>query len=248
MFTRKSKTHQLLQGYPPPAWVVKLVGQKVVRLQIVSYAGFTSMMPRGRRFYLNVICDCGNEKQVSASNVKNGDIKSCGCLHREISKRVNTKHNHANFSLNGVTPTYHSWSGAKSRCLSESDQKYYCYGARGIKICSRWMDFRNFLADMGERPAGKTIDRKNNNGHYSCGHCDECVRNNWPANCRWGTPLQQGGNQSTTKLILLSGELVSMSEAERRLGFGSDVIGNRLRTGWTLQEALATPARKRALV
>jgi len=77
----------------------------------------------------------------------------------------------------------------KQRCLNAGAPNWSSYGGRGIMVCERWREaFRNFLADMGERPAGKTIDRKDNDGHYE------------PGKCRWATASEQVRNQrSTTK-------------------------------------------------
>lgn len=67
----------------------------------------------------------------------------------------------------------------KERCLSESCKDYRHYGGRGIKICQRWMQYENFVADMGERPSGMTLDRIEVNGDYE------------PGNCRWATQQVQ---------------------------------------------------------
>ena len=69
------------------------------------------------------------------------------------------------------------------RCEAVSDVGYKGYGARGIKVCERWLKFENFLADMGERPAGMTLDRIDNDGGYE------------PNNVRWATRQQQRLNQ-----------------------------------------------------
>ena len=109
----------------------------------------------------------------------NGFTKSCGCLKRE----ANRTHGHT--SRTGNTPTYDSWKAMKFRCLNPKARFYRLYGGRGIKICDRWLhSFENFLEDMGERPAGLTLDRRDSNGNYE------------PQNCRWATPAEQVRNTS----------------------------------------------------
>jgi hypothetical protein len=81
------------------------------------------------------------------------------------------------------TPTYWSWSGMLSRCRDPRNASFKSYGARGITVCERWRDFENFLADMGPRPDGKTLDRISNAGNYE------------PGNCRWATNAEQNANR-----------------------------------------------------
>lgn len=82
------------------------------------------------------------------------------------------------------TETHSIWMGMWQRCTNPNNKKFYRYGARGISVCDRWKAFANFLADMGERPKGKSIDRINNDGNYE------------PGNCRWATALEQARNKS----------------------------------------------------
>lgn len=117
-------------------------------------------------------CFCGNSFVAMEYDIKSGHTRSCGCM-RE-------KHHHARKGL--VTKTYSTWIGMLARCNSKSNASYRSYGGRGIKVCDRWKDFRNFLADMGQRPPRKTLDRINPYGNYE------------PSNCRWATDKQQAEN------------------------------------------------------
>lgn len=101
-------------------------------------------------------------------------------------QKKTSKKQHGHSLGKKASPTYNSWKNMKSRCLNPNAYGYYRYGGRGIKVCDRWLDFRNFLADMGPRPEGTTIDRyPNNDGNYE------------PGNCRWATSHEQHLNQIT---------------------------------------------------
>ena len=89
----------------------------------------------------------------------------------------NQKHGMSN------TPTYRSWAGMLHRCHNPKAPTFMYYGARGIKVCRRWWTFANFLADMGVRPKGRTLDRIKGHLGYK------------PSNCRWATPKQQKNNR-----------------------------------------------------
>jgi len=127
-------------------------------------------------------CECGNTNTIITRVLVKGQSKSCGCLQREIA----TKHGHN--TLKGSSTEYNSWHQMKQRCLNPNDKRYHDYGGRGIKICDRWMDFDNFLEDMGNKPSPKhTIDRIDVNGDYE------------PSNCRWADPYEQQANTRTPK-------------------------------------------------
>lgn len=121
------------------------------------------------------ICDCGKERFSLGGNLRR--IKGTGCL-----SCTRKTHEHTN------SRTYRSWTEMKRRCTKAHRYEFRNYGGRGITVCVRWFNsFENFLADMGERPSNKTLDRINNDGNYE------------PGNCRWATPLQQRHNQRELK-------------------------------------------------
>jgi hypothetical protein len=87
------------------------------------------------------------------------------------------------------TRTYHTWEQMKQRCLNPKATKYPAYGAVGVVICERWLEFKHFLEDMGERPVGKTLDRINPFGNYE------------PSNCRWATYKEQVHNRRRNHVV-----------------------------------------------
>jgi hypothetical protein len=98
-----------------------------------------------------------------------------------------------------TNPAYECWRSMRKRCLNPRNHNFGAYGARGIKICDRWLNsFENFLADMGERPKGTTLDRIDNDGNYE------------PGNCRWATPRTQARNRRNSMTVTLEGREMSL--------------------------------------
>ncbi|WP_199570603.1 hypothetical protein [Streptomyces murinus] len=120
-------------------------------------------------------CDCGNDHSLLFKEW--GRTQSCGCLRNERSAERLTRHGHKS------SPLYASWAQMIQRCTNPDHKQWANYGGRGITVCERWLDFPNFLADMGERPAGLTLDRIDNNRSYE------------PGNCRWADVSTQNSNR-----------------------------------------------------
>lgn len=167
-------------------------------------------------------CDCGNTSIHFGYDLKKG-TKSCGCLRGKS-------------STHGMSYTriYKVWRSMIDRCRNQNHHAYKDYGGRGIIVCDRWLiSFENFYADMGSRPDGTSIDRKNNDGNYE------------PGNCRWATMKEQSRNKRSTRNITHNGITMTAKEWSLKLSNGRDegLVGYRVRAGWTHEKAL-TPPRK----
>ncbi len=129
--------------------------------------------------------------------------------------------------------THHTWTNMIARCTNPNRPDYAFYGARGIAVCQRWRDsFAAFLADMGEKPAGLSLDRIDNGKGYE------------PGNCRWATKYEQMQNTRGTRLIAFGGEVMGLNAWAAKLGICHSSLQGRLRRGWPLEKALTTGATR----
>lgn len=126
-----------------------------------------------------------------------------------------------------------AWGQMIARCYDPENPKYKNYGARGIRVCDRWICYRLFLEDMGPRPDGKTLNRIDNDGNYD------------PGNCEWATYREQAQNRSDNCNITFNGETLCLTEWERRTGIYRKTIEKRLLLGWSIEDCLTKPVRKR---
>lgn len=156
-------------------------------------------------------CECGSETTVASYPLASGATKSCGC------RKGLWKHGYARRGQ-PHTPEYQSWQSMMTRCYSESHIGYSLWGGRGITVCDRWRnDFVSFLADMGPRPPGTTIDRINNDGNYE------------PSNCRWATRIQQMTNTRRSQWYrTLDDGPITLSEMARQLAMPRGTLQHRL--------------------
>lgn len=176
----------------------------------------------GRQRWI-VKCDCGNEKPVLEIVFKRKNYKSCGCYAKLASSKRNKTHGLSK------TRTYHTWQNMIDRCDNCNSKSYNNYGKRGIIVSSEWHDFNNFYADMGDKPIGLSLERKNNNGNY----CKE--------NCVWATCKEQMNNTRGNKIIIWNGINLNVSEWSDRLRMKRSTLYNRLQRNWEIERALTTP-------
>jgi len=186
---------------------IDLTGQRFGRLVVLSRA----KNDNDGKARWSCLCDCGVTAIVQRSTLRRGESKSCGCLKKELAAEAKTTHGMHR------TPIYKTWSDMKTRCLNENDTNYKYYGGRGITVCERWLEFENFYADMGDKPEGLTIERRNNDKGYS------------PGNCYWATHSEQQRNTRINRMIRYNGKKQCLSAWAEETGIHCDTLRYRLK-------------------
>lgn len=172
-------------------------------------------------------CQCGRETTAVGSELRNGHTTSCGCWRVERNRTSSLSHGQHG------SATYKTWEAMKTRCTNQNVKSYADYGAKGVKVCARWAEsFEAFLADMGERPAGTTLDRwPNTRGDYE------------PGNCRWATRIEQQRNTSSSVMLTFDGMTLTQAEWAERTGIAQETLSYRMRRGWPAEKALTIPPK-----
>ena len=169
-------------------------------------------------------CDCGTVRLVAGKTLRYGSSQSCGCTMKEFIATVNKSHGKSK------TKTYKTWAAMIRRCHKFSNPDYKFYGGRGITVCDEWRhSFERFLADMGEKPEGKEIDRINNAEGY------------YPGNCRWVTHIENCHNFRRNRVIEFNGRKQHLKAWAIEIGLNESSLRNRLNS-WSIEKALTTPA------
>jgi hypothetical protein len=193
-----------------------LVGQTFHYLKVFQYAG----KKHNASLWL-CLCKCKQFTVVQGKSLKAGTSRSCGCFQLERLATYATKHGQA-----GKT-TYGIWANLKQRCFNPKTRAFLWYGGRGITVCDRWLKFKNFLADMGERPSKEhSIDRIDNDGDYC------------PENCKWATRQEQANNTRNTRFFVVNGKRESLSNLCRLYNKNYAAVITRLKRGYTIEQAL----------
>lgn len=195
---------------------IDLTGQKFNRLTVVKYHGKVGV---SKAVAWQCICDCGKALIVTSGSLKSGKQKSCGCLRKEF------KVVHGGYKL----AAFRIWAAMKQRCTNPKANRYADYGGRGIKVCDRWQEFENFLADMGEKPEGMSIDRIDVNGDYG------------PSNCRWASMKTQGSNRRNNHILTAFGQSKSLAAFADEYKLEYNTLVRRLKKGWEVEKALLEP-------
>lgn len=164
------KTPMLFEEFDMPKFIDR-TGQRFGKLVVIGQAGRNNL----KKVLWKCRCDCGNEVNVVAGSLVTGNTETCGCV------IPNFKHGGWNKS------SYNSWRAMVRRCVNPNDKDYKRYGAKGITVCQEWMDYVNFVRDMGEPSGTETLDRINPAGNYE------------PSNVRWASPTVQARNIKVPK-------------------------------------------------
>jgi len=199
---------------------IDMTGEKFGLLTVVGRNG---TYPNGQAKWL-CQCQCGEQRDVSGSILRRGKQTACGCQKGGVVTHGRTD-----------SPMFNVWQSMIARCSNPRNTRYHRYGGRGIKVCERWQKFENFLEDMGERPDGMTIERKENDGNYE------------PSNCKWATRNEQAKNTSRNRFIETSRGRMVVADAARLAGVTPGTISYRLKHGVAGESLFAPPHPKRLL-
>jgi hypothetical protein len=176
------------------------------------------------------VCDCGNSSLVAGTDLRAGRAVSCGC-----SKTIRGKEHRSHVHGHSRSKTYASWCAAVQRCTNPKNPKWSIYGDRGITVCEHWRTFENFLADMGERPPGTSLDRLDNEKGYQ------------PGNCRWASDWTQQNNRRNAVRYEYQGRSYSMTELAAAVGMPFRALRSRLYRGMSVDDAVSKPLREASL-
>lgn len=194
-----------------------LTGERFGRLLVKHKNGYN----KHHQLYWMCECECGNKKNVLGCVLSRGDANSCGCLKKESIAKVNYKHGKTR------TPIYAIWHSMMQRCYDKNSHAYSRYGGRGINVCQKWQTFEGFYADMGEKPEGMSLERKDVNGDYSL------------ENVIWATAKEQANNKRNNIILEHLGRKQTMQQWCDELDLKIGTVWARLnKYGYSVEKAL----------
>lgn len=201
------------------------VNKKIARLTLLKEIRVGS----GRKW--ECVCDCGNKLIVKESLIREGAVKSCGCLKKEYAEKGNVVHGYNKTRIQRI------YNAMLRRCYSKKHIHYKNYGGRGITICDEWLG-ENGLKNFGEWALKSgyndnlSIDRIDNNGNYC------------PKNCKWATPLEQQNNTRYNRILEYNGEKLTLSQAARKYNLDIHTLYNRIKKWKDIKKCIETPIEK----
>ena len=168
------------------------------------------------------VCHCGNVFTLSSRQIIHKKPRSCGCLGGPASTHGMSR-----------TSGYKIWASMINRCIKPSNPNFIHYGGRGITVCDEWKtSFEAFYRDMGDPPKGKTLDRINNDGHYS------------KENCRWVGRKEQSNNTRQNNLVTYLGKTQTISQWAETIGIHANTLRYRIKKWPTIDVAFETPVQQ----
>jgi len=206
---------------------IDMTGQTFGQITVVKESDQRS----GNGVKWECVCSCGKTFVACGRDIRKKHTLSCGCLQVATVIKRNCKHGLA--PRGRRTRTYRSWAGMIQRCENSNSPAFKNYGGRGISVCARWHDFRNFLKDMDICPKNRSINRINNNGDYT------------PKNCHWASASEQSRNMRTNHFVTINGKTLCITDWLRRLCLHQATYMRRIRSGWNDVEALTKPVRRK---
>jgi hypothetical protein len=211
---------------PPKRKPKSIVGETFHDWTVIADAPSKQLPCGSWRRYSLCECKCGAKAAVDNSSLRTGISKrcvQCGLVRTAQSK---VKHGMCH------TKTYEHWKGMMQRATNENNPAWENYGGRGITVCDRWRDFRNFFADMGEAPNGLKVERIDNSLGY------------FPGNCKWATPIEQARNTRKNRMLTACGVHACFSELCERFQISYGAAFARLKRGWNADRIFSTPVRQ----
>jgi len=192
--------------------IIEMTGYKFNGCEVIS----RNSLNDDKKATWNCRCFCGNSFVTTGKSIRNGGVKSCGCLRQAVLNKQRNK------KIHGETGTrlYNIWRGMKKRCRLPKANGYKYYGAKGIDVCDEWFNsyenFRNWSINNGYSDE-LTIDRIDVKGDYE------------PSNCRWIDWKTQERNRSNNVYIIYEGNKMTKSEAAEKIGISLQLLDYRLK-------------------
>lgn len=185
-----------------------------------------------------------------------------GCINKQLARgycnkhykqmrtsgQLNRKYHHEFHGMHG-TPEHWAWAHLIQRCFNKNDKRYADWGGRGITVCENYRySFLAFFDDLGLRPTDMMVDRIDNDAHYSCGKCGQCIFNGWKANVRWASSSEQQINKRVYATNSSGYKNITWNKRQQKWCVAIERHGKPIFTGSYAKVDEAVQARDKALM